>query len=247
MLALDFDGVVADALQECAAVTWHAGPFGRGATAPRLPDAIDEVPQSFIETFRQVRAYSRTLDDFMVANVLHERPGSIDRQLFQSTRELHRRDLADQAAVAERVRGKWRDQQYDQWTGLHTVHPEVAELIANARQDIVIVSAKDAESIKAVLKLHGLDEKVSRIEGACKNKRHVLQALLNHDPDMAGGGIIFVDDSIENILDARDLPVRVEWAGWGYHGPEDLAVAAEHDVRMLHLSEVAKLTAAGGS
>ncbi|MFV0643638.1 MAG: hypothetical protein ACK5NN_03935 [Sphingomonadaceae bacterium] len=239
MLVLDFDGVVADALLECAAVTWYAARLDRGANAPRLPDAANEIPSDFIDIFRQVRAYSRTLDDFMVANALDDQATIVDRATFQTVREaMPATQRADQAAIAEEVRGTWRDTQYDLWIGLHRVHAEVARLILNTEHEIAILSAKDEASIRAILRHHGLERRVSRYVGSCHDKFAVLGQWLEMDPVARRENLIFVDDSIENVADAARLPLEIVWAGWGYHGVEDRHFAQDHGIPMRSLTDI---------
>ena len=66
LLVLDFDGVVCDALVECALVTW----LGVHPPDPRRPVSAHAaaMPRSFVERFGLVRAYSRILDHFLVVH-----------------------------------------------------------------------------------------------------------------------------------------------------------------------------------
>jgi FMN phosphatase YigB (HAD superfamily) len=51
-------------------------------------------------------------------------------------------------------------------------------------------------------------------------------------------GIVFIDDSIENVSAAIDLSLQTEWASWGYHSIEDLGFATKKGIKMLHLSDL---------
>lgn len=245
MLALDFDGVIADALTECAAVTWYAdGDEPVEDFSPlTLPGAVDAVPGSFLATFEQVRAYSRTLDDFMVALELHGRAPRVDRGLFEATRRtVGASALAAAAARAERVRAHWRDSQFGPWVGLHEVHPEMRDLLRDTDHTVAVVSAKDPDSITAILAHHGLDSSVAVVIGSCHDKRAALSDLLDRHPAAADEGLTFVDDCLANVVAVGDLPLAARWARWGYHGPEDVTEAERLGIAGLDLSDLPALT-----
>ncbi len=238
MLALDFDGVVCDALGECAAVTWLAG----RATSPEdwpLPAAVASVPPPFLTTFASVRAYSRTLADFMVANAVPAGP-TIGRAEFRRHRAAAGvARLADQARLAESIRAYWREAQPEQWIGLHTVHAEVAALIRAAPEPVAIVSAKDAESIRAILDAAGLSDDIGAVVGSCRDKPAALAELV---ADNDGRPVIFIDDNLDNVLAASSRPgVDGRWAGWGYHGREDELTADDLGIGPLSLDALPAL------
>lgn len=236
MLALDFDGVIADALLEGAAVTWFARD-GVPSLHPPISEAVTQIPADFVAVFAQVRAYSRTLDDFMLAHLLYPASGPIDRQRFAEVKaEADPKTIAERVAAAEKVRASWRENGFPEWVAQHTVHAQMAELIRQTDDEIIIVSAKDAASIAAILAHHGLLQHIVHIEGDCHDKRAVLGARLKDG--VGRNELIFVDDSIANILAVADLPLRALWADWGYHGHEDMALAREKGLVPLGLDDL---------
>jgi FMN phosphatase YigB (HAD superfamily) len=220
---LDFDGVVGDSLLECAAVTWYAKRLQTTDDIPPLPRAVTEVPDEFLATFSSVRAYCNTLDDFMVANALAE-GSTVNREEFERARgDVGLPELAAEAASAERIRDHWRTNHFAEWIALHTVYREVADLLNAAAGAVAIVSAKDADSIWAVLAHCGLGARVQTVVGSCRDKRRALSELA-----ATAGRIVFIDDNLENAVSASALPeVEAKWATWGYHSPEDVLAAVE--------------------
>jgi FMN phosphatase YigB (HAD superfamily) len=246
VLALDFDGVIADALAECAAVTWYAAtltPTATAPTVPPLPAAVADVPADFVALFTQVRAYSRTIEDFMVTHTLYPGVSTVGRADFQRARRASDpTTLSVRADAAERVRAGWRAEQFDAWVGLHRVHPQVAELLRTTGQTVVVISAKDPASIRSILAHHGLEPAVDDIIGSCHDKRQALDDLLTRHPAARSEGLTFVDDSIDNVLTVTDLPLNALWADWGYHGPEDQILAGESGVRQIQLRHLLQFT-----
>lgn len=236
MLALDFDGVVCDALAECAAITWHAS--RQTSETGEVQKALAQVPEAFLTTFANVRRYSRTLDDFMVANALV--PGQrIDRQVFDLARTTAGSAfLAAQAAVGEQIRAAWRTQDTTGWVALHSIYPGIAELIRSGGQRVVIVSAKDADSIWAILEHHTLATHVDTVVGSCHDKKMALSALSTRYVEP----MIFVDDNLSNAAAAAALSgITSRWATWGYHSPEDEPVARQLGIRAITLNQLDEL------
>jgi len=238
VLVLDFDGVVCDALGECAAVTWYAGrPAVHSVPGPAA--AVELVPPAFLTTFASVRVYSRTLADFMVANALPA-GSTVDRAAFAQRRAEVGEDRLDaQARRGEAVRGAWRCRHPEAWLGLHTVHAEVAELLRVTDEPVAIVSAKDAESIYAILGAAGFEDAIWRVVGSCADKAGALTTLA---AEAGGEPVVFVDDNLDNALAAARLPgVESHWAYWGYHGPEDDWTAAQIGMAPLSLDDLTRL------
>jgi len=236
LLALDFDGVVADALLECAAVTWYAGQLKADEVPPRLPQAVQDIPQEFLKVFRAVRCYSRTMDDFMVANALYGTTSDIDEASFEhSKRASANGHFSKQAAKAEAVRAHWRNTQFSDWIALHQIQPELFDLIVNTKHRVRILSAKDEASIRDILRHYKIETKVEQVKGQCHNKKAVLHGWLQDDISTPNEALVFVDDSVKNVAEAAQLHVTAVWAGWGYHGPEDKAFAEARSIVMQEL------------
>jgi len=244
MLVLDFDGVIADAVLECAAVTWYARFPERAARTPKLSDAIAGVPSDFLQTFKGVRAFSRTLADFMVTHELFPDKRTVDSDAFQDAKRSTQTGRLDAlAARAEAVRATWRREQFSEWVSLHRIFAPMSDMIKKTSHPIMIVSAKDSDSINAILHQNGLANRVIKIFGSCQDKHAVLTSII---AEIAEGGstkeTIFIDDSIDNVIAVKGLPIRALWASWGYHGSEDYARAAANDIQVIELKELSAIS-----
>lgn len=215
LLALDFDGVVVDALSECATVTWFSTRTGRPRPPDTLAHAVELVPEKFTDTFARIRPYCRTMADFMVA--LHWPDDPVDATAFTRVRgRLDERMLLAQAATGERRRAHWRRVDPLGWLAAHHVHTPTAKLLTEWRGPTAIVSAKDVDSIAAILNHHHLT--CDHIIGQATDKAAALRALTRD-----GTRAVFIDDNLDNADRVGTCPqVRSYWAMWGYHTPEDV-------------------------
>ncbi|MFE3739814.1 HAD family hydrolase [Streptomyces sp. NPDC059134] len=238
LLALDFDGVVCDALDECALITW----LGEQPYDPALPGPgqLARVPGEFTERFRKVRDYARVLDHFLVAH--HPAAGAIgsqaefDRLYAALPQPRVRRFVAGASAARDRLREK----EPEFWLGLHTLYPGIPGLLRRAGVPVVIVTAKDESSVRAILAHHGLEAAVAEVYGECAAKPEaVREACARRGVPLEAA--TFVDDNLTNVRGVSAAGVRARWALWGYQTPEHRAEAAEFGITGLELTGLAGL------
>lgn len=242
MLILDFDGVVCDAFEECALVTWYAA-SGAEAAAKPPGELAAALPSGFVERFRAVRKHSRLLDHFLVAldprsERLSGRQDDFDA-LFDGLPDDERRNLV---AGANAVRAGLRQRHRSQWLAMHTLYPGVRELLERHEGRTNIVTAKDEASVWEILGHHGLDHTVVSVIGECADKRTAVLDLVEGD-GLRVEHATFIDDNLRNALQVRDTGVRTLWAYWGYHTAEHVHRALARKMPRVYLPELAGLTA----
>jgi len=233
VLAVDFDGVLVDALIECAAMTYYAN-AGIGAAVPPYAEAIKALPEWFVAVFRSVRPYCQTASDFMVAGHISAPISSLAE--YRQLREAHVDVLAAAAERAETVRAQWRETSPREWLDSHQFVEEVAECLRSWPGPRWIVSAKDEDSIRVILREHGVEELIDTVAASCGSKVDPLREASQHR------GVVFIDDNLGHVLAAGLVPgVLARWAGWGYASPEDRANARTLGIAPLGLSDLPTL------
>jgi phosphoglycolate phosphatase-like HAD superfamily hydrolase len=238
-LIVDFDGVVVDALEECALVTW-LGVHPPAATAP-VSSYLRAMPEEFQRRFARVRDYSRTLDHFLVAH--RAAAGRIasqsdfDRIYATFAPETVRRFVAGASAARRRC----RSEEEPFWLDLHTLYPGVDDLLRRHAGSVAVITAKDADSVRVILRRRGLEGTVAEVIGECGRKDEAVRDLCAR----YGGSprdVLFIDDNLSNVRRVAGTGAATRWATWGYHTPEDLALARAGGIRPLDLAELPDLT-----
>jgi phosphoglycolate phosphatase-like HAD superfamily hydrolase len=237
-LILDFDGVVCDALEECALVTW----LGVHQPQPGTPISayLEAMPRGFLERFRTVRDYSRLLAHFVVAH--RAAAGSIRAKAdFDRLFEVIPADYIVRFSVAaSAARQRCRDEESDLWLDLHTLYDEIPDLLHRHAGEVAIVTAKDEESVWAILNRHGLAHTVVEVIGECGRKAEaVVDLCARHGSDPRS--TTFIDDNLANVVGVASTGARTLWATWGYATPEDQAEATERGVPRLALESLPAL------
>lgn len=238
-LVLDFDGVIADALEECALVTWL------GAHPPARERAISSylpvMPAGFRQRFRLVRDYSRILAHFVVAHrpvAAHITTRTRFETVFGAISADYVRGFS---ALATSARTRCRTEEPQRWLGLHTLYPGVADVLRAHSGAIAVVTAKDEASVRAILEHHGLGQTVGQVFGECSRKPDAVRELAARH-GIGTDRLTFVDDNLGNVLQVAQTGARGLWAMWGYSTPEDHLRARNERVERLGLADLGRLT-----
>lgn len=228
MLVLDFDGVVADAFDECALITW---------LGERPGSAEDQPPEAFVKRFRHIRPFSRTLDHFIMGHVEGAEAVS-DQAGFESLfKGLEPGRVARFTAAANAARTRLREDTPEVWASMHTVFEPVAELIRRTEADVAIVTAKDAASVRAILAPNGLAEHVAAIVDECSDKAAAVVDLCE-ERGIRSEDAVFIDDNLDNVLHVGTTGARIFWAAWGYSTPDQRERAALSEVARIDLTDL---------
>jgi phosphoglycolate phosphatase-like HAD superfamily hydrolase len=238
LLLLDFDGVIADSVEECLALTWFADRQPDSSTP--LAQQFAAVPEAFRNRFHQLRPYARTLDDFYVAKACAEQPvqGQADFDALKASIPQHDREVFTTSATA--LRQTWRSGQRHQWLAAHTIFDGVAETLQRYSDDVYVITAKDADSSIEILEHFGLDKHVAGVIGDVGDK--ALAALcLCLGRGVAPTESLFIDDNLTNVARVRSAGVPSRWARWGWTTAEHETSAAAQGLESIELSELETL------
>jgi phosphoglycolate phosphatase-like HAD superfamily hydrolase len=255
LLALDFDGVVCDGMEEFVESSWRALAEVRGAALPavRRPElharfaALRPVVESGWEMV-------------VLLGVLAERPAADDAALRDGARWADVRDAYVRAHALERARlttaldttrDRWLDKDARGWLACHRFYPGIAawlrELIA-ADRVVYVLSTKGKSFLDRLLAAHDVALPSERVIGKAESKREkwdVLRALAaSHG--LGAEDVWFVEDRLATLLDLRrqapDLAAaRLFLADWGYvFSDRDPAAARAAGILVLSLSQLTR-------
>ncbi|MFF3227147.1 HAD family hydrolase [Nocardia suismassiliense] len=237
LLLLDFDGVIADSVDECAAVTWFAD---QEPSQLSLRQQFEAVPPTFVDRFHQLRPFSRTLDDFFVAKAAPDEPVTSQAEFDRLKTGISDAERTDFVAAATAVRHRWRATRRGEWLGAHTVFDGVASTLRRYSGNVYVITAKDAESSIEILEYFGLDKHVAGVIGEVSDKALAARCLC------LGRGVsteqaLFIDDNLTNVARVQSAGVPSRWARWGWTTAEHESAAVAQGLVAMELSELAAL------
>lgn len=230
VLALDFDGVLCDSIEECTLVA-HIANEGLPAAAFAAP-GMAGVPSAVAERIRHSRPFVRHLGQFLVALTIDRPPR--DHAAFAACYAripAARVDAFVAAAIA--IRAAVRRDHLQCWLARHRFETALTAIAGQA----YIATARDADSVRVILEAHEVQFDDARIMHSLREKTHALESIASRE-SVLRSDVRLVDDSIENCLAARAAGFATDWAAWGYHAPGDHRTARANGIRALTVDDL---------
>ncbi|MGD1849824.1 MAG: HAD family hydrolase [Cyanophyceae cyanobacterium] len=233
LLALDFDGVICNGLQEYFQVAWttYCTVWKREDKTP--PAGISQrfgplraVIESGWEMPLLVYGLMKGLDD---ATLLGQWD-TVKRELMKDC-PLEAPHLAE---ALDRCRDRWIESDLDRWLGLHQFYPGVlAQLNRWLDQELplFIITTKEARFARRLLEKAGVMMPKSTIFGKGEHRpKWQTLALLSDIEDVRQ--VWFVEDRLLTLDSVAQQPelkdIGLFLADWGYNRPSDRQAAKDN-------------------
>ena len=239
VVALDFDGVIADSAVESFAIAIRTyvrlRPEGRLAHyAAHLMDATVQLIRRDVlyRDFLEMMPLGNRAEDFGVVLGLLERDRKVDDQAgYDRARAAEPAEfLAEFHGLFYRLRAEFQQADPENWCAwVEPYEPFVQLLRAHASTvTLCIATAKDRPSVEALLERYGLTdlfpaERVIDKEHGRSKRAHLETLQERLDVDFSE--MTFVDDKYNHLEDVASLGVRCVLAAWGYNGPREQRLA----------------------
>lgn len=243
VLALDFDGVLCDSVDETGTSGWKAG----GAIWDDM--AADRPPPAVLDGFRRARPAIETgyqaillmrllLDgadpDALLADFTAREPEVLARA---------GRDVAALKTLFSTTRDRWLAAEPEAWAALSPLYPGVADWLRTlpADSDCFIVTTKEQRFVERLLSGAGVAFASERIFGLDygRPKEAVLAELLACYPIST---VCFVEDRLATLTRCRAQPglerVAMRLAGWGYNTMDERRTAERLSIPVWGLTDL---------
>jgi phosphoglycolate phosphatase-like HAD superfamily hydrolase len=248
LLALDFDGVVCDGMDE----------FFESSRRALVDVTGREVPKGLRDRFAALRPIVESGWEMVVlVGALSERPAAADAELGDSRRWAAARDAylgqhgLDRPGLTialDAVRERWLAQDRGGWLEQHRFYPGVASWMTRLAADgqlLYVLSTKGKPFLDALLAWQGVRLPPERVIGKAEPKREKWEVLreLAASHGVAAGDLWFVEDRLPTLLDFRhdadDFAARLFLADWGYIFPDrDPGAARAAGLPVLSLAQM---------
>ena len=239
-IALDFDGVVWDSVDEAFELAWRTWSDLHG---------IPATPKEQMKLgFRRARWQCKDGHDFYLATRLlaANPPQDVGGMSAGDFRRLRGSTCAteDSSRFVKsfyELRDFMREHDREAWLALQQPFPGVTAQVARLRESargVAIATTKDTASARTLLKMAGLDGIPVFGREVSLDKRDHMRAIARTF-DVPLDHVAFVDDLLENLLPLAPLGVSLGLAGWGYNTPEERKRATDAGVPVLTLDRFA--------
>lgn len=235
LLALDFDGVICDSVDECHLTALNAWRLLNGREQP-LTD-FEALDQSAVERFRRLRHLAHSAPEFwaLIHFTYHE-PGAVGRARFESKMQAEAASLAAFEPLFFKARGQLRSTDPGRWLALNRMYPQFQagwERI-KGRLPLFIITSKDRESIRCFDRIWDLGIPDSHLwtKERGMDKAQALVSLARQ-ADCPPQNFIFVDDNPHHLQQVATTGARCFLARWGYTDPQALQGPTDNRIGAL--------------
>jgi 3-deoxy-D-manno-octulosonate 8-phosphate phosphatase KdsC-like HAD superfamily phosphatase len=235
LLAMDFDGVIADSILECAVTGYN----GYEAYCDR--DARIKTPKEIISDklnkFRTMRPYIRSGEDYIYLFQALSNGVIIGTQEefddFQRS-YLNRKESYYQLFYSARRMIMTSD--YNNWITLNPLYNGMIDFLKSMHSMVHIVSTKASEYIIEILESNGIEFDSKRIHEAGRgySKTDIISKMMQEN-HLEPQNMIFIDDHFDTLHKVKSTSVRCLLAGWGYNTDQQRRICHKLNLELVDL------------
>ena len=236
-LALDFDGVIADSVEECLVVGHNAYALTGGES-----DAIhhlSDLDSETIEEAKRLRSFIRSGQDYVyIFKVLDLNVQISNQSEYDRFTSEHQEDHDRYFDLFYRVRTEMLDRDAKAWAELNPLYPGMKEFLDAFDQDrLFIVTTKKVEYAQTILQNNQITLSTTRMYQATReySKQDILSKLAE-ELRVKPLSIHFVDDQIDTLTNVQPTGVQCYLAAWGYNNPDQVYQARVQNIPVLSLT-----------
>lgn len=238
IIALDFDGVLWDSVDEACYTGYRAYKI--------LEGDIKAEYKLLKEQFRKGRFFVKAANDcFIIFYLLKQNPGidflNFPGDKFYSLRDKLREKTELFTEIFYKERYMLQNEDFNNWLSMQKAYDEVNKefpLIKESFLDTIICSTKDEETIIKVLKHTGLSCKVYGRGNSLKKSDILIN--ISEEKNVSPERIILVDDILENLIEVKKAGINAMMAEWGYNNKKEQKKAQKYHIPILKKKNILK-------
>jgi len=250
VLAMDFDGVLVDSAMEGFFIS-HNTYFkmfgekkgelcgGRFITFDNW-DYIKVKCKNKIDYFMTLRPFVRIAEDYgLICDLMRESKKIKKQEEFDVYRNKNIAKYREYSNEIYKERDRIKNIDFNKWLNLYSVYTDmikgIKDLITNKNR-LFITTLNRKETVLSCLNNASVDYKfqeeyildVSFGEEKSKQMRYIVDNFPVRFED-----IYFIDDLVNNLIEAKALGVNVILAGWGYSTSEQKRIALKSGIPII--------------
>jgi len=235
ILALDFDGVICNSIDECLLVSYYAY-----TNTSDLSFDFSEINSNYKKQFRKYRYLVGPAHQFyylweIIINNNENIPEIFNK--INSNKKLEE-GFSNKFYT---IRKELINDNYQRWIRLNPFYDDLFLILKENidLNDLYIVTSKDLISVNKLLISNSIYIDIEHIFSRELSFSKVkLFKLLNDKYQIPYNNIIFVDDKISHLIEVKSLGVHCYLSMWGYIGPESVEIANYNNISTILLSDL---------
>lgn len=238
ILALDFDGVIADSIKECLVSGYNA--YANYTGGETISSYQDLNPHWAAEA-RRLRNFIRNGEDYVyIAHALQQ-----DRSI------QHQQDFDEFLNENPHLRDTFFDHMYQQritfskafperWAQLNPLYEGMRDFLQQFpdKKHLYIITTKKLVFVHKILdanQIQLINDHIRDTSGHV-TKRQIIQDILE-DRNIRPEQFVFVDDQVDTLIKVQPTKVQVILAAWGYNTDVQQEKARQHNIPVYTLED----------
>jgi phosphoglycolate phosphatase-like HAD superfamily hydrolase len=243
VLALDFDGVIADSEAECYVSGFNAFEAIENVR-PRVM-SLSELGLDRLREAKRMRPYIRFPEDYVfIAQAVDSGATIRDQSDFDAFRHERESLASDYAARFDAERKQMLRENPECWLALNTLYPGIREFLIGyePKDRLFIVTTKPLEYVEAILKDQGIDlPSANRLRSNRVRTKAIIIREMADKLAVAPNDIHMIDDQVDHLIPIIPTGARLYLAAWGYNTEIQRKLAREKGIAVLGIKEAMEL------
>ncbi|MBU0712043.1 HAD hydrolase-like protein [bacterium] len=237
ILALDFDGVVVDSIEECLVVGYNALAIQQGK--PDRISQLDELDSDIIHEARRIRNFIRHGQDYVYIHYALQQKISIENQQdFDRFMTEHESLNSEFRKHFYTERARFFNDEPETWLALNPFYPGIQEFLEKyqPKDQLYIITTKLKENVEVIINAAKIDIASKNILSADQkmSKPLIIEQLLC-DNQLNPSAFHFIDDQVDTLIQAKTTGVNLYLAGWGYNNKDQKIKSRNEQLCVLTL------------
>lgn len=241
-LVLDFDGVIADSIEECFVVGHNA--FVNFSKQGRKIVQLEELDGRTVRECRRLRSYVRSGEDYVyIQLMLKERIPVSSFEAFDAFLERNASLKSVFFNLFYEERENLSREHPELWINLNPLYPGISRFLLTfaPKEKLLIITTKKIDYVYKILQKYGIPFPAENGHSAfgTRTKTVIITELLGKY-DIPPSRFHFVDDQIDTLLKVRKTGIFVYMAAWGYNNDTQRNTARRLGIPILSLPQLYK-------
>ena len=240
LLAMDFDGVIADSISECA-VAGYNGYKAYCGNNFRIKTP-EEINTDQLNKFRIMRPYIRSGEDYIyLFQALNESVNIDSQEGFDEFQMVYIDRKETYYQLFYSARQTLITSNRDNWIALNPLYNGMGEFLQSIQNKIHIVSTKASKYIIEILNSNDIEFNPKQVHEASRglSKTDIIIKLM-HEYNLSPSNMVFIDDHLDTLHQVESVNVRCMLAGWGYNTDKQRSRCHKLNLELIDLQQFYK-------
>ena len=240
LIALDFDGVICNSMDECMLVSYNAY-----LNKSHIKDIdFSVLPVELQSGFKKHRYLVGPAQDFYFLWKSLFSKNTSSGEIVKTYYKLKSDEVGMEIPFVKRFysfRTKLKEDHFSQWILLNPIYKQIMSVFNDGIDidNVFIVTAKDTDSVSDLLHANNIDINRKQIFGReiSLDKVNLFIKIIK-GTKIEPQNILYIEDKISHLIKVKNIGINGYLATWGYNSPSARNEALLNDITPISLNDI---------